>query len=86
MDVHSINKAVDFLKEGGWLDYEVPKKFHFEEVDDYCECCGDYQGKTKEMVVDEYETRYEYIEPGAYTPDVLCIKPEIYKELLDGDI
>ena len=81
--IEDIVKSVDIFKNGGWIDNRVPSKWHYEEVDDICECCGTNSGKIKVQIVDKYKIVKEYIHPGDYNPDCLVLHSDVMNSLMD---
>lgn len=80
--IEDISKTVDIFKNGGWIENEVPSKWHYEEQDDICECCGANSGKIRVQIVDKYKIVKEYIAPGEYSPDCLILNPDIINSLM----
>lgn len=83
--IEDISNSLDVFKNGGWIEKEIPSKWHYEEVDDICECCGTNCGKIKTKVVDEYKTVKEYIKPGEWNPDSLILNPNIMNKLMEEE-
>lgn len=83
ISIDDISDSLDIFENGGWIEKEVPSKWHYEDVEDTCECCGTNFGKIKTQIIDEYKTVREYIKPGEWNPNCLILNPEILNSLME---
>jgi len=73
--------AIKRMKEGDYFERREPKTWHYEEKDDYCECCGSYLGKVKVKVVDEWKSFWEWFKLSEGGFGECLVHPDVEEEL-----